>query len=49
MEALEVIIEVALNSKLEFIHYYNVSVQDAMKQLKKQHGNLIIYNIKTKY
>ncbi len=49
MKATSIIIEIALNGKLEFIHYNNVTVWNAFKQLKKQYGEVLIYNIKTDY
>lgn len=48
-KASKITIEITLNNKIEFITFYNVTVWDAMKKLKKLHGEVYIYEIKTEY
>lgn len=45
----KITIEICLNNKPEFITYENISVWEAMKKLKKNLGEIYIYNIQTEY
>jgi hypothetical protein len=49
MKADKITIEFAFNNKSEFISFKNCTVWDAMKKIKKQYGEVIIYEIKTEY
>lgn len=48
-EASTITIEIMLNNKIEFITYKNITVWQAMKKLKKNYGEVYIYEIKTEY
>lgn len=47
--ASKITIEILLDNKIEFIKYENITVWEAMKKLKKNYGEVYIYEIKTKY
>ena len=49
MKALKITIEIALFNKLVFVTYDNMTVWNALKLLKKQYGEILIYDIKTEY
>lgn len=49
MKASKIIIEILLNEKLEFITYKNITVWDCLKKIKKDFGEVIIYDVKTEY
>ena len=49
MKASKITIEFAFNNKSEFITYKDITVWVAMKKVKKQFGEVIIYEIKTEY
>ena len=49
MKATKITIEFLNNETLEFISYKNMTVWNSIKSLKKQYGEVIIYNIKTEY
>jgi hypothetical protein len=48
-EASKVIIEILFDNKIEFITYKNITVWEAMKKIKKNYGEVYIYEIKTEY
>ena len=47
--ASKITIEISFNNQLEFITYNDMTVWEAMKQLKKKYGEVYIFDIKTKY
>jgi len=47
--ASKITIEIMLNNKIEFVTYENISVWEAMKKLKKNYGEVYIYELKTEY
>ena len=47
--ASKITIEILLDNKIEFFKYENITVWEAMKKLKKNYGEVYIYEIKTKY
>jgi hypothetical protein len=47
--ASKITIEISLNDQLEYITFENITVWEAMKKLKKNYGEVYIYDIKTKY
>ena len=47
--ASKITIEIMLNNTLEYITYEDITVWEAMKKLKKNYGEVYIYDIKTKY
>jgi hypothetical protein len=49
MKASKITIEFVLNNKLEFATFSNITVWEAMSKLKKQYGEVIIYDVKTIY
>ena len=49
MKASKITIEFSFNNKCEFISFKDITVWDAMKKIKKQYGEVMIYEIKTEY
>lgn len=47
--ASKITIEILLNNKPEYVTFNDITVWDAMKKLKKLHGEVYIYEIKTEY
>jgi|LakMenEpi03Aug12_release.lakeMendotaPanAssembly.Ray.scaffolds.fasta_scaffold2971226_1 hypothetical protein len=49
MKATKITIEFSHNESIEFFTYKNMTVWSALKYLKKQFGEVLIYNINTQY
>jgi len=49
MKSSKIIIEIAFNNKLEYITFTNMTVWEAMKQLKKKYGEVLIYDVNVAY
>jgi hypothetical protein len=49
MKSSKVTIEIAFNNQLEFVTFTNTTVWEAMKQLKKKYGEVLIYDVKAEY
>lgn len=49
MKAIKVTIEFAFNNALEFKTYEDITVFSAMSKLKKEFGEVMIYNVSTQY
>ena len=47
--ASKITIEIMFNNQLEYVTYENITVWEAMKKIKKNYGEVYIYNIITKY
>jgi hypothetical protein len=49
MKASKITIEIAFNNKIEFVSFTNITVWEAIKQLKKKYGEVLIYDLKAQY
>ena len=47
--ASKITIEIIFNDKIEFVTYKDITVWEAMKKLKKNYGEVYIYELKTEY
>ena len=49
MKALKVVIELAINEKLEYLNYANICPFKAISKTKKIYPNCILYSVKIDY
>lgn len=47
--ASKITIEILLNNKPEYVTFYDITVWEAMKKIKKLYGEVYIWGIKTEY